>query len=311
MATCHHSGILEPCLAELMDTPESVTFGEILKTALPFPTGDGSCHGLQFAGVFSSVMNARRGIFQRLLQDNALAARFRLLQWTGKALVPSYRFKWPQLDWWRNEEFTRFLDRFEERSLPNVDRKWMVYQLLRLSSELPGDTAECGVYRGATSYLICCANLAARPGPKTHHLFDSFEGLSLPGPADGAHWSKGDLRCGLEEVRRSLSNFNEVRFHPGWIPSSFVDVDDRKFSFVHIDVDLHEPTRDSLAFFYPRMTPGGIIVCDDYGISTCPGATRAVDEFLQDQPEEMLSLPDGGGFLIAGKTTAKSAMLSL
>jgi hypothetical protein len=244
------------------------------------------------------------------MQDKALAARFRLLQWAGKALVPSYRFKWPQLDWWRNEEFSRFLDQFGERTLPNVDRKWMVYQLLRLTSDLAGDTAECGVYRGATSYLICCANQEARVRPKTHHLFDSFEGLSQPGADDGAHWSKGDLRCGIDEVRHSLSRFRDIQFHPGWIPGPFADLAEHKFSFVHIDVDLHEPTRDSLVFFYPRMTAGGIIVCDDYGISTCPGATRAVDEFLQDKPEKMLSLPDGGGFLIAGGTTAQPAALT-
>lgn len=84
---------------------------------------------------------------------------------------------------------------------------------------------------------------------------------------------------------------------------------DRKFSFVHIDVDLAEPTLASLAFFYPRMQAGGIIVCDDYGISTCVGATRAIDEFLTDKPERMVSLPDGGGFLIAGVVTGDSARL--
>jgi hypothetical protein len=250
-------------------------------------------------------------MFPRVMRDKALAARFRLLQWAGKALVPSYRFKWPQLDWWRNEEFTGFLDRFGERTLPNADRKWMVYQLLRFVSDLPGDTAECGVYRGATSYLISCANRESRLQNKTHHLFDSFAGLSQPGAADGAHWSEGDLRCDIAEVRRALSAFTDVKFHPGWIPDSFPEVADRKFSFVHIDVDLLEPTRDSLAFFYPRMMPGGIIVCDDYGISTCPGATSAVEQFLQSKPEKMLGLPDGGGFLIAGRATDKAAVVSL
>ena len=244
------------------------------------------------------------------MQGKGLAARFRLLQWAGKVLVPSYRFKWPQLDWWRDQAFTQFLDRFGERDLPNVDRKWMVYQLLRLVADLPGDTAECGVYRGATSYLICCANREARTPPKAHHLFDSFAGLSEPGASDGDHWTKGDLRCEIDDVRKALSGFAGVQFHPGWIPVPFHAMTERKFSFVHIDVDLHDPTRDSLAFFYPRMTPGGIILCDDYGISTCPGATRAMDEYLDNKPEKVLSLPDGGGFLIAGRATGKSADLS-
>ena len=90
----------------------------------------------------------------------------------------------------------------------------------------------------------------------------------------------------------------------GWIPERFPDVEDRKFSFLHIDIDLYEPTRDSVAFFYPRMSDGGIILCDDYGSTFCSGATKAIDEYLADKPEKMISLSGGGGFLIKGCPTA-------
>jgi O-methyltransferase len=243
-----------------------------------------------------------------LVEDRALAARMRLLRLAGLILVPSYRFKWPQLDWWRDREFTRFLHRFGELRVLNTDRKWTIHQLLRLVAHLPGDTAECGVFRGATSYLICSAN-GASGHPKTHHLFDSFEGLSQPTAADGVHWSRGDLRFSKAKVERALSQFQDVSFHPGWIPSRFDEVAGRTFSFVHIDVDLADPTRHSLEFFYPRMTPGGIIVCDDYGFTTCPGATAVIDAFLADKQEKMLALPDGGGFLIIKTPTAPPARL--
>jgi len=38
---------------------------------------------------------------------------------------------------------------------------------------------------------------------------------------------------------------------------------DKTFLFVHVDVDLYEPTRDSIAFFYPRMNLGAVSLCDD------------------------------------------------
>ena len=251
----------------------------------------------------------RRKFLPRLLGDGALGPRLRTLRLIGKALVPSYRFKWPQLEWWKNEEFNRYLDRFGELGGLNTDRKWMLHQLLRLVAHIPGDTAECGAYRGATSYLICCANDQSRAGAKIHHIFDSFQGLSQPGTLDGTHWSKGDLKCGLESVRQALAEFKNVEFYPGWIPDRFPEIADKRFSFVHIDVDLAAPTHDSLTFFYPRMQPGGIIVCDDYGISTCPGATSSVVRFLADKPEKMLALPDGGGFLIVNAPTGESALL--
>jgi hypothetical protein len=246
---------------------------------------------------------------RHLFEDAALAPRLMLLRLAGKLLVPSYRFKWPQLDWWKNQAFTRYLRQFGELGVLNTDRKWMVHQLLRLVGHVPGDTAECGVFRGATSYLICCANEQSRAGSKTHHLFDSFEGLSEPESIDGTHWTVGDLKCDIELVRKTLSDFDKLEFHSGWIPARFQDVEDRKFSFVHIDVDLAYPTRESLAFFYPRMERHGIIVCDDYGISSCAGATQAVDRFLEDKPEKMIALPDGGGFLIKSAPTVEPATL--
>jgi hypothetical protein len=67
---------------------------------------------------------------------------------------------------------------------------------------------------------------------------------------------------------------------------------------VHIDVDLYQPTLDSIRFFYPRLAPGGIILCDDYGYSSCPGAKGAFDEYMKDRPEKIIHAPTGQAFII-------------
>lgn len=245
----------------------------------------------------------------RLLSGQPLA-RFSVLRSIARVLYPSYRFKWPQMDWWDNAEFTAYLERFEEEDGMNSDRRWMLGQLQRLTTSLVGDTAECGVYRGAASHLICRQNTLS-PTPKTHFMFDSFEGLSKPSARDGSHWKAGDLHAGITEVNGILLEYPEAAvIMKGWIPTRFSDVSDRTFSFVHIDVDLYQPTRDTIEFFYPRMLPGGIIVCDDYGFTTCPGATDAIDEFLKDKPEKMISLCSGGGFMIRGCKTSVGSFSS-
>ena len=43
----------------------------------------------------------------------------------------------------------------------------------------------------------------------------------------------------------------------------FYKVKNKKFSLIHIDVDLYKPTFDSLSFFYPKLCKGGVILCDD------------------------------------------------
>jgi predicted O-methyltransferase YrrM len=146
-------------------------------------------------------------------------------------------------------------------------------------------------------------------GGRVHHGFDSFAGLSEPSARDGEYWTAGNLSSPLEAARSNLAEFGEaVQLYTGWIPERFKEAAARRFRFVHIDVDLYEPTRDSLAFFYPRVEPGGIIVCDDYLFNTCPGATAAVDEYLADKPEKMLALSAGGGFLIKGTITGAAAL---
>jgi O-methyltransferase len=112
-------------------------------------------------------------------------------------------------------------------------------------------------------------------------------------------WKTGDLSMPLEVARRNLAGLAHVSLLPGWIPSRFAEVAHRRFCFVHLDVDLYQPTLDSLDFFYERVVPGGILLCDDYGSSACPGAKRACDEFAASRPERRwVHLTSGQGFLV-------------
>ena len=249
-----------------------------------------------------------RRLWQSLKASGPGSRRFHAFWRLGRRLLPEYRFRWMQLDWAKDAAFNRYLNRFEHTSSLNSGRRWMVPQLLRLVANVPGDTAECGVFTGGMSYLILKANEASGV-KRTHYLFDSFEGLSAPSKEDGDYWKIGDLTAGEAIVKKNLADCRDFVLMRGWIPKRFAEVADARFSFVHIDVDLYEPTRDSLAFFLPRMSEGGIIVVDDYGFSTCPGATRACEEVLKDASEKMLALPDGGGFIIKGRATAPAARI--
>ena len=237
-----------------------------------------------------------RMLFQRFVRKDTEAGLV-LLRQVGAALLPGYRFSYNQFDWWRNEAFNRYLVRFGEMDGMNTDRRWMVYELARMARAVAGDTAECGVFKGASSFLIC---VAQKGTGKHHHVFDSFAGLSTPGSRDGNHWKSGALACTLEEVQSNLRDFPHAHYYRGWIPECFPAVADRKFSFVHIDVDLEQPTYDSVKFFWPRLNPGGILLCDDYGFTSCPGASLALDEYFADRPEQVIALSGGGGFAIKG-----------
>ena len=96
-----------------------------------------------------------------------------------------------------------------------------------------------------------------------------------------------------------LTPFGFVEIRKGLIPYTFSALEDRRFSFVHIDVDLYRSTLDSLSFFYPRLVAGGVLLFDDYGIRIYENAEKAaVDTFFADKPEKPISLTNGQTLLI-------------
>ena len=111
-------------------------------------------------------------------------------------------------------------------------------------------------------------------------------------------WKAQELAVPEHVVDENLHAFAQRRLYKGWIPERFSEVSERRFSLVHIDVDLYQPTYDSLAFFYGRVSPGGMIVCDDYGSEACPGAFRAMNEWMADKPEHVIHLTTGQGLII-------------
>jgi hypothetical protein len=190
-------------------------------------------------------------------------------------------------------------------------RRARFYQLARLLDEalgLDGEIAECGCFRGLSSHLLLSRMRGAAPGfsGRGYHVFDSFEGLSEPSPEDIVTGDdaqaerlrrmcrRGWFAAGLPQVREALAAFPDVEFHPGWIPQSFAGLPERRYRFVHLDLDLHDPTLAGLEYFHPRLVPGGIIVCDDF---EWPGERRAIERFCAQRGARFDTTPHGQAVL--------------
>ena len=198
------------------------------------------------------------------------------------------------LEWTDDPEFLRVSQ--EWGAIPGMpdDRRYFLFDIARRLKALEGDTADIGVRFGSSSFFI----LSGLNNPhRQHHVFDSFEGLSEPSPEDAVagrtKWTKGKLAVSQEQTQKNLSMFSNISYYKGWIPDRYPEVADRRFALVHIDVDLFEPTRDSLEFFYERTVPGGVIVSDDYGVTSCVGARKAIDTFFSGKNETVISLTTG------------------
>ena len=165
-------------------------------------------------------------------------------------------------------------------------------QYLLATLSVPGARAECGAYRGATALLLCHAIRSREPAYHggDFYLIDSFAGTSASSQHDliPVRGADGTLRMepffparktdtSPELVRSFFGDFPQVQLCAGWIPQVFATLPERGWAFVHLDLTLYEPTLAGLEYFYPRLNPGGAIVCD--GSIFCPGARKAWDEF--------------------------------
>lgn len=180
------------------------------------------------------------------------------------------------------------------------------------SLDLEGARAECGVFQGFSALFACraAALKAGRYGGEGLHLIDSFEGFPQPQPEDfipirGGNETKyapafvaGDAAVSFEQVRSVFRAFPGVQFHRGFIPEVLAQLPETSWAFVHIDVDLHDPTLASLDYFYPRMVKGGVIVCDDYGSKLFPGARKAWESYCTENGIAFVTLETGQSVLI-------------
>jgi O-methyltransferase len=176
------------------------------------------------------------------------------------------------------------------RSLVGPEALWTLQTLATQCCNVPGDFIEAGVYRGGTAKFL--RNILDKAPAKTLRLFDTFSGMPTTDSNADFH-KQGDFAdTNLEDVKAWIGA-DRVSYHPGFIPETFAGLEDERFAFAHVDVDIRQSVLDCCVFIYPRMIKGGVMVFDDYGLPTCPGARMAVDEFFAGKPEQPLALSSG------------------
>lgn len=157
------------------------------------------------------------------------------------------------------------------------------YELWTLVSELrhvPGGLIEVGVWRGGTGALIGRrAQLAGIDAPL--YLCDTFSGVVKAGAADPVYVGGEHADTSESVVRELLGRMRVDNAHilRGIFPDdTAAGLEDAKFRLCHIDVDVYQSAKDVADWIWPRLSVGGVIVYDDYGIAPTAGVTRFVDE---------------------------------
>ncbi|HSO37329.1 MAG TPA: TylF/MycF/NovP-related O-methyltransferase [Labilithrix sp.] len=193
----------------------------------------------------------------------------------------------PRLRWQAAAGFDDVWPAARERTVVEEGAAHMLFQLARHASKLDGMFAEVGVYRGGTAKLL--AGIADRAGRELH-LFDTFAGMPETDRTRDLHTAGDFSDTSLAAVQSFLAAHRSPKFHQGEFPGTATSLADARFSLVHVDADIASSVAACCEFFYPRLVPGGVMVFDDYGQTSCPGAKSATDAFFADKPEPVLHL---------------------
>ncbi|CAN5532616.1 hypothetical protein BH10BAC1_BH10BAC1_01860 [soil metagenome] len=202
-------------------------------------------------------------------------------------------------------------DNLISTSLKNLEKDYydkirffsMWFQIERLKKlNVAGDFAELGVHKGETAKII----YEMDPSRKLH-LFDTFEGfnekdLLLEKQKENKFSTANFSDTDLQTVKKYVGGENKTIYYPGYFPSTAIGLDNTTFAFVHLDADLYLPTIEGLRFFYPKLSPGGVIIIHDYN-HTWDGIKKALDEFIPTIPESLIELPDWKGSVMLVKNS--------
>lgn len=174
-----------------------------------------------------------------------------------------------------------------------------------VQESVPGDLIEAGVWRGGACIFMKANLVALGDDNRTVWVADSFEGLPKPDPArypadtgDMLH-RRGGLGVGADQVRHNFDRYglldDRVKFLVGWFKDTLPKAPVESLALMRLDGDLYQSTWESLDALYPKLSPGGFCIIDDFG-SHESQAGKAVHEYRRvHEIEEPIEDIDGYG----------------
>lgn len=206
----------------------------------------------------------------------------------------------------------RIIETVKSRTMTDTVRLFSMIEGLRylVRVGVPGAIVECGVWRGGSMQAAALTLLECQDTERELHLFDTFEGMPPPSDAD-VRFKDGQTAeeimqtsdkdsaiwaiAGLEDVKQGMVETGypaeKVVFHKGRVEATIPDEAPDQIAFLRLDTDWYESTRHELDHLYDRLSPGGILIIDDYRY--WEGSYRATHEWLDETGEPVFLVPTG------------------
>jgi O-methyltransferase len=176
-----------------------------------------------------------------------------------------------------------------------------------IKDDVPGDLIETGVWRGGACIFMKANLWAWADTTRNVWVADSFAGLPKPNaaqyPADKGdrHYTKTGLSVSVDDVRHNFQRYGlldeRVKFLIGWFKDTLPAAPIEQLALIRLDGDMYESTIQALDALYPRLSPGGFCIVDDYG-ATPLQAGAAVHDYRKAHgiSDEIMRIDDYGAY---------------
>jgi O-methyltransferase len=174
-----------------------------------------------------------------------------------------------------------------------------------LSDDVPGDLIETGVWRGGACIFMKANLVAGGDTDRTVWVADSFQGLPAPNvtlyPADTGDdlYTRSGLSVGAAQVRHNFARYGlldeRVKFLVGWFKDTLPTAPIERLSLMRLDGDMYESTWQAIEALYPKLSPGGYCIVDDFGSHQSQAGQAIIDYRAKHGIDEEIVDIDGFG----------------
>ena len=200
-------------------------------------------------------------------------------------------------------------------TMTSNDKLYGLIQATRYISRnnIPGAIVECGVWRGGSMQAAARTLLDIGDTSRDLYLFDTYEGMSEPGEND-VRWDGKPAAelletedkstwvwaiASLDDVKSGFATIpyppDKVHYVVGKVEETIPEQLPEQIAILRLDTDWYESTKHELDIAYPRLSPGGVLIIDDYG--GWAGSRKATNEFIERLDHPLLLNRLSGGRL--------------
>jgi len=181
----------------------------------------------------------------------------------------------------QDRRFIRIYNQCKDYSMTSKERMYSLYKAVEyiVSSKIPGDFVECGVWKGGSSMMVAYTLAELGATDRKIYLYDTFAGMTMPTENDRSihndnpqdvmdtwkrlqdnnhnNWAFAPLSLVKQNLSKTGYPMKNILFVQGKVEETIPGTVPKKIACLRLDTDWYESTKHELNHLFPLLSEGG------------------------------------------------------